>query len=88
MKKGRIAAYLLASAITLTSCRNKEEEKTITVDDLLCTEIVYTEEEVLNNLEKIYDEYTNNKENFDLMGRTEVLEAANLEHNIKDSEVN
>lgn len=86
MKRTKLAAYLLASAITLTSCGNKEDKK-VSVDDFLCTEIVYPEKEVLNNLDKIYDEYTNNKENFDLMGRTDVLEAALLEHNIKDSEV-
>lgn len=87
MRKNKLAAYLLASTIALTSCGNKEE-KTITVDDLLCTEITYSEDEVLNNLEKIYDEYTNNQENFDLMGRDEILEAAILEHDIKDSNVN
>ncbi len=89
MKKGKFMAYLLASTIYLTSCGNKEQNvsQMHSVDDLLCTEIVYSEEEVLNNLEKIYDEYTNNQENFDLMERNDVLEASFLGHNIKDSNV-
>ncbi len=78
--------HLLASSIVLTSCGNKTKDKN-NIDDLLCTEIVYSEEEVLNNLEKIYDEYTNNQENFDLEGRDEVLETAFLWYNIKDSNV-
>lgn len=55
---------------------------------MLCTEIVYSEEKVLDNLEKIYNEYTNNNDDFDLMGRDEVLKASLLAHNIKDSNVN
>lgn len=85
MRKGKFTAYLLASSIALTSCGNKNDKTC--VDDFLCTEIVYSEKEVLNNLEKIYDEYTNNQENFDLEGRDEVLEAAFLWYNIKDSNV-
>ncbi len=89
MRKTKFVAYLLASTIYLTGCGNnaQNESKKISVDDLLCTEIIYTEEEVLNNLDKIYDEYTNNQENFDLMGRDDVLEAAFLWHNIADKEV-
>lgn len=86
MRKNKITACLLASTIVLSSCGNKEQNnnQTISVDDLLCTEIVYSEEEVLDNLEKVYDEYINNHKNFDLMGREDVLDASFLYHNITE----